>query len=383
MDFGVRNIVDLALLALALCAQWWLSGRLLDRLTGAARYAVAGLAVVSIIWIVFGFLFGIPLFYRLLPSRDWVEWLRAGALVWATLGVCATAADVAAIWWTRGRSFDAGRRRLLLAARAAAVAAPAMAIGYGVFIERSRFRMTEVDVPVKNLPADLNGLRLVQITDIHMGPYLQRRDVERAVAMANETRPHLALVTGDLITMRRDPLDSCVDALAKLRADAGVLGCLGNHEIVGRCEAEAASLGAAAGIRFLRGERVGLRFGNAVMNVAGVDYQRQEKEYLIGGGRLIDPGAFNLLLSHNPDVFPVAARQGFDLTVAGHTHGGQVTVEILHQYLNVVRFFTPYIYGLYERDGRQAWVGRGLGTVGVPARIGAPPEVALIRLCAT
>jgi len=58
-------------------------------------------------------------------------------------------------------------------------------------------------------------------------------------------------------------------------------------------------------------------------------------------------------------------------------------VEILHQYLNVVRFFTPYIYGSYERDGRQAWVGRGLGTVGVPARIGAPPEVALIRLCAT
>jgi len=58
-------------------------------------------------------------------------------------------------------------------------------------------------------------------------------------------------------------------------------------------------------------------------------------------------------------------------------------VEILHQYLNVVRFFTPYIYGLYEQDGRQVWVSRGLGTVGVPARIGAPPEVALIRLCAT
>ena len=383
MDFGPRHILDLACLAVALCAQWWLSGRLLDRSTGIAKYAVTASALLSIFWIAFGFIAGIPLFSRLLPYRDWVEWLRAGGLFWAALGVCAAAVDLAAFWWTRERSLDPGRRRLLLAARAAAVAAPAAVIGYGVFIERSRFRMTEVDLLVKDLPMDLNGLRLVQITDIHMGTYLQRRDVDRAVAMANETRPHLALVTGDLITVRRDPLESCVEALAKLRADAGVLGCLGNHEIVGRCEAEAARLGAAAGIRFLRGERVGLRFGSAVMNVAGVDYQRQQKKYLIGAERLIDPGAFNLLLSHNPDVFPVAARQGFDLTIAGHTHGGQVTVEILHQYLNVVRFFTPYIYGSYERDGRQAWVGRGLGTVGVPARVGAPPEVALIRLCAT
>jgi len=88
------------------------------------------------------------------------------------------------------------------------------------------------------------------------------------------------------------------------------------------------------------------------------------------------------LLSHNPDVFDVAARQGWDLTIAGHTHGGQISVEILDQQLSASRFFTPYVYGLYRQGRSSIWVTRGIGTVGVPARIGAPPEVALIKLCA-
>jgi Predicted phosphohydrolases len=98
---------------------------------------------------------------------------------------------------------------------------------------------------------------------------------------------------------------------------------------------------------------------------------------------LIAPGVTNILLSHNPDVFPVAARQGYDLTIAGHTHGGQVNVEILHRDMNLVRFITPYIYGVYTEGKSSIFVTRGIGTVGVPARLGAPPEVALIRLCAT
>ena len=88
----------------------------------------------------------------------------------------------------------------------------------------------------------------------------------------------------------------------------------------------------------------------------------------------------NVLLQHNPDVFPTAARQGWDLTLAGHTHGGQVNFEILNQDLNVARFYTPYVRGLY-RSGRSAiYVTRGIGTIGMPARIGAPPEITLLRL---
>jgi hypothetical protein len=111
-----------------------------------------------------------------------------------------------------------------------------------------------------------------------------------------------------------------------------------------------------------------------------VDYQRSGREYLRGAERLVLPGAYNLLLSHNPDVFPVAVEKGYDLTMAGHTHGGQVNVEILHEPINAARFFTPFVYGLYRRGAAAEYVTRGIGTIGIPARIGAPPEIALLRL---
>jgi hypothetical protein len=223
----------------------------------------------------------------------------------------------------------------------------------------------------------------VQISDIHLSAFVSQGLVERAVGMANEAKGHLALVTGDLISLTGDPLDSCINILSGLRSDAGTYGCLGNHEIYAKAEAYTTREAAKHGMRFLRKEAELLKFGQATLNLAGVDYQQRSKPYLVGVEKLVKPDTINILLSHNPDVFPVAASQGFDLTFAGHTHGGQVNFEILHQNVNIARFFTPYIYGRYERAGKSLFVTRGIGTVGAPARLGAPPEVALIRLCAS
>ena len=190
----------------------------------------------------------------------------------------------------------------------------------------------------------------------------------------------MALVTGDLISYAGDPLDECIDKLSRLRAEAGVFGCLGNHEIYAEAEDYTAERAARCGIRFLRSQSAALHFGQAKLRLAGVDYQRTGREYLSGAERLIESGAFNVLLSHNPDVFPVAAKKGFPLTISGHTHGGQVRVEILRQDLNVARFLTPYVDGVYRKEGSTIFVSRGIGTIGMPVRLGAPPEVALIRL---
>jgi uncharacterized protein len=202
------------------------------------------------------------------------------------------------------------------------------------------------------------------------------------VDMANECRAHLALVTGDLITSGSDPLDRCLFQLSRLRSEAGTLGCLGNHEVYADAEDYATAQGRKAGIDFLRSRSRVLSFRGKSLNFAGVDYQRMHEEYLPGAERLIRPAMPNILLSHNPDVFPVAARKGFDLTISGHTHGGQITMEILNQNLSIARFYTPYVYGLYREGASSVYVTRGIGTVGVPARFGAPPEVALIKLCA-
>ena len=280
-----------------------------------------------------------------------------------------------------GSGHSPARRRFFQAAYAAVFAAPPAVLGYGVFIQRHQLFLREHNLQIPDLPWDLDGLRLVQLTDIHLSPFLSRAELERAIDMANETRAHIALVTGDLITTNRDPLDNCLDSLARLRADAGVFGCMGNHELYAEAEDYVEREGARRGMRFLRQTVAPLRFGNAAMNLVGVDYQAIHEPYLLGAEKLVVPGAFNLLLSHNPDVFPVAARQGYALTIAGHTHGGQIRVEILNADLNPGRYYTPYVDGVYRKGPAAIFVSRGIGTIAIPARIGAPPEVALVRLC--
>jgi predicted MPP superfamily phosphohydrolase len=277
---------------------------------------------------------------------------------------------------------DPGRRQALNLASIAAVAAPAAIVGYGMFVERFEFQVREVETPIAGLPPDLDGLRIVQLSDIHRGAFLSDRQLAKVVDAACEIRSHLTVVTGDLISSWGDPLDSCIARLAQLKADAGVFGCMGNHERYADALDYTERAAARVGIRFLRSRAQQLRFGAATLNLAGVDYQpmHDTRNYLRGAERLVVPGACNILLSHNPDVFPVAARQGYNLLLAGHTHGGQIQVELLDAALNPARFVTPYVYGVYRQGGAAAYVTRGIGTIGMPARIGAPPEISVMRL---
>ena len=277
---------------------------------------------------------------------------------------------------------DIRRRHALKVAGLAVAALPAV-VAVTAFLKRDDLRVVEIDVPIPGLPKDLHGLRIVQLTDIHLSPLVSESLLARAIDMANEARGAIAIVTGDLVSRRGDPLDVCLRQLARLRSDAGTFGCLGNHEIYADAEGYTQITGKRLGLHFLRGEAQPLRFGEATLNLAGVDYQRRGLKYLRGAGGLMLPGATNLLLSHNPDVFSVAAAQGFDVTLSDHTHGGQVNLEILHPDLNIARFYTPFVHGLYEAGPKRLFVSRGIGTIGIPARLGAPPEVAVLRLCAT
>lgn len=380
----VRYIPDAVFLVLAVWLQWRLAGWALEmpRFQGSrpGRLAIRGLAALACIWIVAPALYTLGAVLGWWPHSSLVAWVRGASILWAIV----SAGLVVLVWLNRqAPPFDPRRRRLLAVSRAALFAAPFAVAGTGVAVGRASFQFAEVEVPIPDLPPDLDGLRIVHLSDIHLEPFLTDEELRRVVAMANETRAHLAVVTGDLITLHGDKLSDCLRILSGLRADAGILGCLGNHEIVGRCQNRAESEGRGLGIDFLRGASRQLRFGQAVLNVGGVDYQRRERPYLIGAEQMVRRGEVNLLLSHNPDVFPVAARQGWDLTLAGHTHGGQLTFGPLHQHLNLARLFTPYVYGLYREDRSSIYVTRGIGTVGVPARIGAPPEIALVKLCAT
>lgn len=367
--------------------QWWMGRSLIYFINSHLTGHLGRAARITVIAAIVAELLGLAL--HLPHSTDWplpgglFGWVRGTALIWAFASAPAWVVfRLLRPRTSRPEAVDSTRRSFLHALTGAAVTAPFAIVGFGAIVERTDFQVTDVDVPVPGLHPDLAGLRLVQLSDIHLSPFLSEEEFARAVDMANELRPHLMFVTGDLISVYGDPLDACLRQIARLRADAGVLGCLGNHEIFAGVEEYATEQAARLGIPFLRGEARQLRFGNARLNVAGLDYQRMtwHHHYLQGAEHLVASGALNVLLQHNPDVFPTAARQGWDLTLAGHTHGGQVNVEILNQDLNVARFYTPYVRGLY-RSGRSAiYVTRGIGTIGMPARIGAPPEITLLRL---
>jgi predicted MPP superfamily phosphohydrolase len=246
---------------------------------------------------------------------------------------------------------------------------------------------------------------------------MSRAQVRRAVDMANELGADLAVVTGDLITGSGDSIADCIDEIRHLHAPLGVWGCNGNHEIYARAEDEAAYLYAQAGMKLLRHENAQLTFKGASFNLLGVDYQRermhngQRQQTLANVEPLIRRNMPNILLSHNPNSFNRAAELGIELSLAGHTHGGQIQVEILDHRLSPARFITDYIAGLYQRplfasasNERAAsnasvtrafspslfaspscpmahiYVNRGLGTVGAPVRLGVPPEISLIVL---
>jgi hypothetical protein len=309
---------------------------------------------------------------------------------------------------------DPGRRYFFRAATAAAGAAPFLGAMYGYAAERLNYQVRRVEIPMHDLPAALDGMKIVQISDIHLSSYMSCAQVRRAVDMANDLGADLAVVTGDLITGAGDSIADCVEEVRRLHAPLGTWGCNGNHEIYARVEDEAAYLYSQAGMKLLRQENTQLTYNGAQFNLIGVDYQRertsrgQRQQTLANVEPLVRRDMPNILLSHNPNSFHRAAELGIELSLAGHTHGGQIQVEILDHRLSPARFITDYIAGLYQRpllapapNGKTAssahssvplafaspspgmaniYVNRGLGTVGAPVRLGVPPEITLIVL---
>ena len=385
---NLRLFPHLAVLTFAIAATWQLLAWLREWKPVAGRRRVCGatyvLFAVVAAWLLFDILCSLPRIKRYVPTSTVSDFLRGWSILYGGMAVAVFSALAPFRWaWKRAPAHDRGRRRFLAAAGAVAAVTPAAVLVHGVVTRKKHIRLRQADLGMRGLPRDLHGLRLVQITDVHLSPFFTPADLQRAIDIANETRAHIALVTGDLINSRHDPLDQALELLRGLRAEAGVFGCHGNHEAYAFCEGYATKRGAQLGIRFFDHSAETLRFGKARLRLAGVRHQSIPDRYLYAAEELLEPGAFNILLSHNPDVFPKAAGIGFDLTISGHTHGGQVNLEIRNWNLNIARIYTSYVDGIYRIDASAIFVSRGLGTVGPPLRLGAPPEVALIRLCAT
>jgi predicted MPP superfamily phosphohydrolase len=281
------------------------------------------------------------------------------------------------------------RRQFLERAANVAAAAPFVGGAYGVLYGRLNLETPLRKISIERLPAAFHGFRMAQLSDIHIGPFMTGDEIRKYAAIANSLKPHLILLTGDYVTWDGRTQQAVVDALSTLKAPFGVYGCLGNHDFYANVQNSITGLFGRAGIKILRGEAVDISAGADSFRLIGVDYTWRmmtsgraaaPQNPLPGADNLVDKAGVNILLSHNPNGFDRAAELGIDLTLSGHTHGGQAALEFISPQLAPSRLVTPYVAGLFEKPGSKLYVNRGIGTIGVPLRIGAPPEITLFEL---
>jgi uncharacterized protein len=261
---------------------------------------------------------------------------------------------------------------------------------FGFWNARRTAAVVRVDVPVANLPPALHGFTMAQITDIHVGPTIKTRYLQRIVERVNSLGAHLVAITGDLVDGSVADLGHHIAPLAQLRSKHGTFFVTGNHEYYSGAHSWIAAL-RQLDIRVLMNEHVVIHHNHsgqdtmpAAMVIAGVaDYSahhfdeshRSDPHAAIH--QAPDHAAFKLLLAHQPRSAVAAEQAGFDLQLSGHTHGGQ-----FWPWGYFVQFQQPFTAGLHKLGALWVYTSRGTGYWGPPKRFGAPSEITLLRLVA-
>ncbi len=280
------------------------------------------------------------------------------------------------------QAVDLSRRRFLKMALSAAAAMPFAASFYGAVAARFGKVVERVIVPISGLPAKLDGLTIVQMSDIHVGLFMSESRVRECVEIANHLKPDLVALTGDFLASRRDQVAPFMNAISGLQTKYGVFGCLGNHDEYAHSERLLVREFDRVGFKMLRNENRLIDVAGAKLNVIGVDFigKNNNGEKLKSALDGISLEGTTLLLCHSPYPFDQAAKMGIDLMLSGHTHGGQITLALGDFLLTPARLATVFLSGLFRIADSHLYVNRGLGTTGPPIRIGAPPEITHITL---
>ncbi|MGE5467760.1 MAG: metallophosphoesterase [Ignavibacteria bacterium] len=336
--------------------------------------------------VVFGLMVGWQMLYRAhaaaveRPWFHWFAWAGSGAFgIWATFVLFSLPVDVAAAVARLLNGPPDFLREGLRGALAAALAVTAAGLWQTLRGPAPKI----VEVPVPGLHGDLEGLTIVQISDLHVGPTIRRRYAERVVRRALAAAPDLIAVTGDLADGHPERLRGDTAPLARLAAPLGTYFVTGNHEYYWGGErwiAEAAAFGWTP----LIDRNVAVRRGDATLLVAGVadpaarSFGSPQAGSVATAARSEAAAHFRLQLAHRPGVCPAAAAAGFDLQLSGHTHGGQFFPFSL-----LVRLTHRYHRGLVRLGRMWLYVSAGTGYWGPPHRFWIPAEIAVLRLTKT
>lgn len=363
------------------------------------------------VWALLLFL-NIPVFYFLLigirargghPDQSWYLFFLYPYFAWQMAAiVMAVILAVKAIvglpyrvwsWFKRAKSDTSGvsqsRRDFLAKTATALPAGLLLTTGYGIVNAQTDFEWFEHDVKLRDWPRELQGLRILQVSDTHVGSFMSGEKLSEYVEAINQKKFDMLMITGDIIDHNITWLPDCFEALSKFRIpEHGAYVCIGNHDYYSGGAPELMSGIHDMGMRVVLDNHVTVPVRGKMVNIAGLDYPRGGMHFE-GSDRFVnhvkralagkDPDAPTILLSHHPHAFDPAADAGVQLTLAGHTHGGQFAFNYPGGRISVGDLMFKYVAGLYTKDGAHVYVNRGIGNW-FPMRLGAPPEVTILNL---
>lgn len=283
---------------------------------------------------------------------------------------------------SRSLMFDDTRRRFLQTSGIGLAIYSFGGATLGV-IRHDNFEIVQKDILLRALPEKLHGLRVVVLSDIHAGLYMDKSDLDEYVRVVNKLSADMILLPGDFVTNQTIEVYPVCDAFQQLRSRYGIFGCTGNHEYFAEEDLISNELD-RAGLRMLRNAHEIIEIKNEKIALIGVDDTRGKvplASRLQLAHENLDPTLPTILLCHKPYEFEEAQRFDIDLMVSGHTHGGQIVfAEIFGAPITPASLISKYVQGLFVLGSSQLYVTRGIGTVGLPIRLNCPPEITVLTL---
>ncbi len=284
----------------------------------------------------------------------------------------------------RYRTFNSSRRVFIRQSMYGLTAASFGSSAYGALIGRTKHEITDVLVPVKNLPPELSGFTIALVSDIHSGLNMMKSEMDEYVTIVNSLGCELVLVTGDFVNSQTEEVYPFAEAFSNLKAPQGVFGVMGNHDYFAPRPDIVAREVNDCGVRLLLNENVIVHKNGKSFYLIGIDDVGNPKradaamDIALAATSLKIP---KLMMIHRPYFLEQVAERNIDFVMSGHTHGGQVVLaKFGNTTIAPAALASRYIWGKYTIGKTLMYVNRGIGTVGLPIRLNCPPEITKITL---